>query len=1054
MDLKTVFTKTAKGVTQVNQKTQSLSRDLMRVLKCVDGKSTIEQLAKQNDISVVTLDKALQQLKKDGFIKVFEVKLDVPQSDFGGSSQDDFDFTKPAKPTWPSDLVPTFGPSKYRSPLALDQVERATSAPTSPTPTPTPAIDETRLRAERAAAEAEALKAREQAARAQAEARARAEREAQLRARLEVEARARKEAEARALEEARRAQEAADRAHAELELKREDERKQQAVLSDTRARLTQEQVKHEEAQQQALALARAKAEAEAKAFAQARAQAEAAAKSLTAARADAEAASKRQQEEFALAQRNLREQLKAEIEAKVRAEMEQLLKADINENAREEVEAAVRQEAQEEAQRQLEEKLVAERVSIARAEASAKERAEVDVKRMLAEQEARMRAEMDERLAQLTAEKRLAEEETRRMAEAQVLAAAKAADELAARLKAEEAARQVAEAEAARVKKAEVAAAAAAALMAEKLKAEEDARRAMALDAEHRSRMEAQSRARLDAQMAERLAAEKEAKMQAEARALIEQEMRETAEKVSSAKLKGAELARAEAEKKAAMEARARELAARSAAEEIEERKRVERESEIALRRERDLREKAEEKARLEEEAEERARAAQVARLKELQEDSARAAEERGSEVRTKRRRTGGGSGAFRWIVMAGFIALGLGLGIVQLVPLGGIGSRLVAALSGWLHDDVAVGSSRIGLLPKPHVKFDQVSVGKSLDAQATDGRLFMNMGSLFGDKFEVNTLELSKIKISADALNRALRWAETDGRGKDIRIGRISLRDVTAEIRGVDLGAFDADIDYDKSGNMQRVSASTKTGKWSFDAEPDKSAVSATSEMPWTIEFRARNMVLPIGAPMNVVELKAKGTIAGKELSLPAIEARMMGGTATGQLRADWKQHLVLQADITSSHINLEELASVFTRDITLSGKMNGTFNVNATASTLGALLDRPQVRGTFEVKDGALSNADLVQAMRSSDSAGRGGQTKFGELTGQLRAGDGLVRFEQVKLAGGVLLANGNITVNNGSGTLAGNVGAEIRSTVAQDRASFGVSGTVARPILKRGG
>ena len=36
MDLKTIFTKTAKGVTQVNQKTQSLSRGLMKVLKVID----------------------------------------------------------------------------------------------------------------------------------------------------------------------------------------------------------------------------------------------------------------------------------------------------------------------------------------------------------------------------------------------------------------------------------------------------------------------------------------------------------------------------------------------------------------------------------------------------------------------------------------------------------------------------------------------------------------------------------------------------------------------------------------------------------------------------------------------------------------------------------------------------------------------------------------------------------------------------------------------------------------------------------------------------------
>ena len=38
MDRSTVFTKTAKGITQVNQKSASLSKDLMKVLKVIDGK--------------------------------------------------------------------------------------------------------------------------------------------------------------------------------------------------------------------------------------------------------------------------------------------------------------------------------------------------------------------------------------------------------------------------------------------------------------------------------------------------------------------------------------------------------------------------------------------------------------------------------------------------------------------------------------------------------------------------------------------------------------------------------------------------------------------------------------------------------------------------------------------------------------------------------------------------------------------------------------------------------------------------------------------------------
>jgi len=63
-----------------------------------------------------------------------------------------------------------------------------------------------------------------------------------------------------------------------------------------------------------------------------------------------------------------------------------------------------------------------------------------------------------------------------------------------------------------------------------------------------------------------------------------------------------------------------------------------------------------------------------------------------------------------------------------------------------------------------------------------------------------------------------------------------------------------------------------------------------------------------------------------------------------------------------------------------------------------------------------------------------------------------DNVIRFESLKLSGGVLLAGGSVTV--GQGALSGKIIAEIRSNVAQDRAVFSLGGNVARPILKRGG
>ena len=56
MDKATVFTKTAKGIKEVNTRS-SLSKDLMRVLKLIDGKSNLGHLLEKSEIDKPTLNR-------------------------------------------------------------------------------------------------------------------------------------------------------------------------------------------------------------------------------------------------------------------------------------------------------------------------------------------------------------------------------------------------------------------------------------------------------------------------------------------------------------------------------------------------------------------------------------------------------------------------------------------------------------------------------------------------------------------------------------------------------------------------------------------------------------------------------------------------------------------------------------------------------------------------------------------------------------------------------------------------------------------------------------
>ena len=1042
MDAKTIFTKTAKGVTQVNQKTQSLSREMMRALKAIDGKSNVDALVDKADLAMPALTKVLSALQKDGYVKVFEVKKEEPLSEFGGDD-DDFDFTAPKKPAFDPSATASFKPSQYRTPASSGQVERATTP--APMHTPAPASNDAELTAALAVA-------REKA---QTEARARTEREAQLRARLDVEAKARRDAEERALEEARRAQAAAETARIELDVKIAEEKKQRDSANEVRAALTREQAEKEAQQQMALSAARAKAEAEAQALAEARSRAESEARALAEARVQAEAAAKRQQQEFEAAQRDLRHQLKEEIEAKVRAEMETLMKSDVEESARAEVEAAIMAEARDDARRMLEEQLVEERSMLARVEVEAKANAEIEAKKMLADQEVRIRAEMEAQITRIREESARVEAESRKMAEAQAAAAAKAAAEFAVRLKAEEDGRRAAEAEAETRKQ---------------------------LEAQNRLRMEARvreeaaDRARVEAEMKARLQAEQEAKVQAQARMLVEQEMREKSDRESQQKLDAERKAREAAEQKALAETRAREIASREAADQTAQRERIEQEADarVAAERqererieqgaeariavERQGREKAEEKARAEEEAEQRQRDAQVARLKELAEQSEYAAmEESLAGPKPKRRGRKKGGGALRWLVLGVIALVVLTVVLVQVIPLGAVNSRLEKSLAEWLHDDVSSGGLRVALFPRPHVRVENLSLGKVLDAKAASGRLYMDMATLFGDRFVIDTLELTEVNIAADALPRALKWANAEGRGKGIEIGKIILRGVKVDVSGVTIDEFDADLKLDKSGKIVQATARAKDGKWNINVSPNKpgtggAAAETAVNDPWAVDFSARGMNFPLGTPVPVSNLSAKGTMFDGGMIFPNVEAKLFEGTASGSLKISWTQGISFNAELGVEKIKVDQLTQVFTRDVSLSGKLEGRFTATGEAATIGAVLDKPSIQGNFEVKDGTIGNVDLVQVMRSPGSVG--GQSKFSDLTGQLRVADGVVHYEKLKLVGGVLLANGNVNVALANSTLSGGVNSEIRSSVAQDRAAFSVGGKVSRPALRRGG
>jgi hypothetical protein len=978
MDKTTVYTKTAKGITQVNQKSASLSKDLMKVLKLIDGKSNFGQILEKADMDQATLTKAFTALQTGGFARVFatQKKDDDPfAGDDAAGGGDDFDFTAPGK-----------------MPAATQRVVAGA------------ANDISELVRQQEKAEA----ARKANAQAQEAARARATQEAQNRAKLEAEAKAKAEAERQALEQAQRAKEAAERAKAELESKMRDEAARKAAAAAQTAKLTAEQKAKEDEEQRKLAELRVKAEKEAKALAEARARAEAEAAALAKARAEAEAAAKKQAAEANQAEAQLKQKLKEEIEQRIRGEMEELLRnegAEKEEKSREEMRAQIMEEAKLAAKAELEERLQAERDAIHKVELEARSKAEADANARAA-QEAKLRAEAEARAVAAPAAAMKAEEEAKRaVAQAQAVKAQ-------------------AEAEAKRIRE--------------------------QAEIEARALREAQARAKAEVEgAAAKIEAERRAKYEAEARMKLEQEEAEKRRQELEATLEAERKAKAEAEARARIEAKARETVAADTRAAVQ----AELEADMGKRAEIEGKAKAkaymEEKAKAEQEEEEKMRADQARRAKEMAEilrskvGSSDEADAGDDAPRKKKKRSGGGP---KNLLRNAAIVLALlligAVALVHVVPMRSLAAKVEVALSKWLHDDVSISSAKFWLIPTPHLKVENVAVGKLLDAKASTGKIYLDPFTIFGDKLSINSLEFEGVQLTADAVKRIPVWGNSEGKDEIGSVSNISLKNVRLEVKPA-LEAFNADLAFDRKGTFTRARITAPS--WTLALKPAEGAVE--------VDLDLRNYKLPANVPVSIASATLKGKWSGNTIVVPEFEGVSMDGKVTGALKVTWGPGVRVESDLALAKVSAKELVGTFTKDIAVTGRLDGNFQVVAEGPTADTVFHAPRVQGKFRISDGSVSNIDLVAVMQSDAAGSRAGVTKFAELTGEYAGAENRNAYRNVSLQGGVLRGNGSFEIGQSS-ALAGRATLEIRSQVAQDRGSFNVTGTVSRPIIRRGG
>ncbi|MBI5660055.1 MAG: hypothetical protein HZC43_11045, partial [Nitrosomonadales bacterium] len=790
-----------------------------------------------------------------------------------------------------------------------------------------------------------------------------------------------------------------------------------------------------------LEAAKARAEAEAKA----RAEAEAKAKQ------EAEAARLKAEQEAARAQ--------AELEAaKARAEAEARARAEAEAKAKQEAEAAHLKVEQESSRKQAE----AEEARLKAEQEAARAQAELEAAKIKAEAEAKAHAEAEARARQEAETARLRAEREAARAKAEFESAkAREVAETKARAEAEAKVRQ--EAETARVR-AEVEAKARQEAEAARLKAEQDARsikaeageqpgKATAAKAEATGRQPPVSSPTIE--LAPILfgnlgSFEAEAQKESDAEApqgeiaeeppLIFQEFvvgQESAKEAPPAEVAGSKRQQETgAERKAAAERKAQQEAeaARIKAEQEAARIRAEAGAEEAAR------EMAEAQARVWAEAEQRARSlAEAQALVKAESAAAPAAPQAQTKAAPPVSRKRGKPLPLGKMVAGLFVLLLASVAALPyLWPMQDYATKIESNLSAQLRQPVHIGRMKAALLPMPKLELQDVSVGNAHEWKAGSVVLHLGFAALFAETKPIGKAEIDNLTLGAESFGKALGWMQAVAGDAQHPVAHIVLRRVKVGGEGINLPTINGSADLDAQGRITRVALNSEDGKLDIELKPQQPR--------WQIALNLRESSLPLLPGIQFNELNAKGEAGEESVSFSEMDGRLYGGMLMGNAKLSWQKGWQIQGRVTVKTLELQKAMPHFG----ISGEMDGDASFSMSGEKLVQLANAPGIDGSFVVKKGAINNMDMVEAASSNRQGAAGGRTHFDELTGMLLADASGQHLRQIKIAAGVMSANGSVDIGPDK-QLSGRLNVELKMRAGMGSVPLSLTGVPGKPALR---
>ena len=530
--------------------------------------------------------------------------------------------------------------------------------------------------------------------------------------------------------------------------------------------------------------------------------------------------------------------------------------------------------------------------------------------------------------------------------------------------------------------------------------------------------VDVEDQAQRDAEQQARRAAEAEARQEAEAQAQRDAE----------------EQARLEAEAKAKQDAEenARRLAEEEAQRVAEEQARLAAEEQSRRDAEEQVRREAEERARQEAAALDRLALEEAARLE--ADKKARQAEK---EARARKREKEKASLATkiavlewmrRWgkgLVLGLVMVLLVGLGAIHLMSFDGQIPSFEKALTGQFQQPVKIKSLHLSLIPRPLLRFEEISVGSGGQIRISRAEALGNLGSLFSERKEFKSIELDQTVITEEGLGWVL-FGKPLAQG--MGLGQIGVAAVKLESSHISVPVFGAKLGMDKGGAWTGIEIESHDKNLKLKLVPQAEVVQ--------FEIEAKSFKVPFGSKLTLEDLTAKGSADRNGLSLSEFRGFFVGGFLSGDARLDWRANWSLAGALKAKQIDAELLAP----GVLSNARLTGAASYAMQAAESEKLFTSPRLEGNLGIERGTLLGVDISRMLQ-----GRGtrGDTRFVDLTAGFVHEQGVTKIRQLHMSDGAMSASGSVDID-AEMQVTGKLAVDLKLDSDRRRATLAISGT----------